>query len=249
MSECAFFAKKLAAGIVVFTGIFDLRFVVVFCGEVVVFGVVKMVRRWPLFGAAMGRGHDVLAILGRGRRIRKARIDGNDDGEDDVEQQRAGTASVLAGSWSRRSMSVWMQDRRFRCLHPDFDGSAGGPGEELPHRGGDLFHMGFESEVSGVEKLDGGVWVVALECLGAGRDEVGVVLAPDGEQRRLRFAEVLLEFGVELYVVGVVEEEIELDVHVAGARDQSGVEGVAFGRDHVGVGDAVGVLRADARRG
>ena len=52
--------------------------------------------------------------------------------------------------------------------------------------------------------------------------------------------------GIEFYVIGVVEEQIELDVHVAGALDHEGVEGVAFGRDVVGIGDSDYVLGAQA---
>jgi hypothetical protein len=83
-----------------------------------------------------------------------------------------------------------------------------GLGEKLSHGRGDFFDVGLEGEVSCIEELDGGVGVVARKGLGAGRDEEGVVLAPDGEQRRLGLAEVLLEGWVELYVVGVVEDEV-----------------------------------------
>src|SRR5580698_6014658 len=100
-------------------------------------------------------------------------------------------------------------------------------GEEFSHGGCYFLYVGFEGEVAGVEELHFGVGNVAAEGFRAGRDEVEIKLAPDGEQWRLRLAEVLVEFWVELDVVGVVEEEIELDLDVAGARQQSRVKRVA----------------------
>ena len=68
---------------------------------------------------------------------------------------------------------------------------------------------------------------ITLEGFGTCGDEVGIELTPDGEQWRLGGSEIFLKFRVELHVVRVVEEEIELDVDVAGEGEDGGVERVA----------------------
>ena len=77
---------------------------------------------------------------------------------------------------------------------------------------------------------------VALECFGACGDEIGIELAPHGKQRRLGGAEVLLEFRIKLHVVGIVEEEVELDVDVAGQREDGSVECIPGGSMSEGSG-------------
>ena len=72
--------------------------------------------------------------------------------------------------------------------------------------------VGFEREVTGVEEVHFGAWVVALERLSARRQKEGIVLPPDGEQRRMRLAEVLLELRIALHVVRIVQEQVELDL-------------------------------------
>jgi hypothetical protein len=67
----------------------------------------------------------------------------------------------------------------------------GGLGEELSHGGGYLFNVGFKSEVSRVQKLNGSIGVIARVGFCARRNEEWVVPALNGEQRRLRFAQVL----------------------------------------------------------
>src|SRR6185503_17861869 len=61
----------------------------------------------------------------------------------------------------------------------------------------DFMDVRFEREVAGVEELDLGLRQVALVGLGAGRDEEGIVAAPDGEQRRLALPEILVEGRIE----------------------------------------------------
>src|SRR5580698_330138 len=131
---------------------------------------------------------------------------------------------------ARRTGSSVRARRVFCGSTKDRRGFAGGLGstanslgnvfsEEPPRCGGYLVKVSLEREVSGVEELDGGGRDVAAEGFSAGRDEIGIALAPDGEQRRLRSAEVLLKLRIELHVVRVVEKQIELDVDVAGARE------------------------------
>ena len=78
--------------------------------------------------------------------------------------------------------------------------------EKISNRAGNFLMVRFQGEVSGVEEVHFGVGVVALECLGARRQEERVILAPHGEQRRALCAEVLLKPGVEGDVTGVVQE-------------------------------------------
>ena len=70
-----------------------------------------------------------------------------------------------------------------------------------------------------------------FECFRAGRDEDPVIFAPDCEDRRLAVTEVLLEFWVHLYVLAIVEEEVELDVTVAWAVEERLVEMIRLRRN------------------
>src|SRR5712691_10247070 len=60
-----------------------------------------------------------------------------------------------------------------------------------------LFTMGFESEVPGVNQTYIGVRQVAPKRFCPRGEKIGVIPAPDREKRRLMRAKVLLEFGVE----------------------------------------------------
>ena len=83
----------------------------------------------------------------------------------------------------------------------------------------DLGDVGLEREVAGVEEPDLRVRDVALEGLGAGRQEERVVPAPEREQRRPAAAEIFLEFRLERDIAGIVEEEIKLDLVNAGTSE------------------------------
>src|SRR6516165_2559283 len=115
-------------------------------------------------------------------------------------------------------------------------------GEELAHGCGDLGRVRFEREVACVQQLDIGAGDVTFEGFGSGGQEERVVAAPDGQQRWLMGAEVVLEPRVEVDVAGVVEEEVELDFVRARPGQVVIVEGVAVGRDQRRVGYSVGVL-------
>src|ERR1700735_1098831 len=67
-------------------------------------------------------------------------------------------------------------------------------GQELEHGGGDFVGMGFQSEMAGVEELDGGVGHIAAIGFGARRNEKHIVLSPYGEEGRLVLAGGGLEF-------------------------------------------------------
>ena len=103
--------------------------------------------------------------------------------------------------------------------------------------------MRFQREVTGVVEVYFGVWVIALERLGPGRQKERIVLAPDREQRRPFCAEVLLELWVEGDVAGIVQEQVELDLIIAGPGQPRGVKLVPFRRQQCFVLDAIKVLR------
>src|SRR5262245_66681838 len=91
-----------------------------------------------------------------------------------------------------------------------------GARQEIADYRSDLVTVRLEGEVAGVEEAHVSVGNVALERLGALRQEKRIVLAPSGEKRRLVLAKMGLEFGIERDVALVVAEEIEL--HVIGPR-------------------------------
>src|SRR5262245_28168142 len=103
--------------------------------------------------------------------------------------------------------------------------------EEVPDRSRDLCAMCFEREVPRVEEVDDRTRNIALERLGARRQEERIVLAPHREQRRPVRAEVLVELRVQSDIARVVEEQVELDLVVAGTSEQRRVERVALRRD------------------
>src|ERR1700761_1835613 len=53
---------------------------------------------------------------------------------------------------------------------------------------------------------------IALECLGARRQEERIVLAPYGQEARMVFPEVSLESGIERYIALVVQKQIQLNI-------------------------------------
>ena len=79
----------------------------------------------------------------------------------------------------------------------------------------DLLDMRFKREMSGIQQFDSGIGIITAVRLGAGWYEERVVLAPDGEQRRLGVAKVLLKNWIQGQIRSVVEKEIELNVFVA----------------------------------
>src|SRR5262245_43997597 len=103
--------------------------------------------------------------------------------------------------------------------------------EEVADRRCDLYGVGFQREVPRVEEADDRTRNIALERLGASGQEERVVLAPHRKQRRSVGAEVVLELRVQRDIAGVVEEQVELDLVVAGPSEQRRVERIALGRD------------------
>jgi hypothetical protein len=91
--------------------------------------------------------------------------------------------------------------------------------------------VGLERKVACVEQLHLCVPVVALERFRTARKKKRIVLAPDGQQRWLLGAEVILEFGIQRHVAGVVQEKVELDLVVAGPGQERGIERGRLWRD------------------
>src|SRR5262249_21252819 len=100
----------------------------------------------------------------------------------------------------------------------------------------------FEREMTGVEKVDFRVRMVALECLRTGRQEERIVLAPYGEKRRPLGADVFLEFGIERDVTLIIAEQVELDIVVTGAGEERRIQGPGIRRQQLRRRHAVGVL-------
>src|SRR5215471_11507376 len=103
--------------------------------------------------------------------------------------------------------------------------------EKVANRRRDLSRMRFQREVARLEKADHGARNVALERLGARRQEEWIILAPHREERRPPSAKVFLELRVQRDIAGVVEEQVELNLVVAGPNEQCRVERVALRRD------------------
>ena len=76
----------------------------------------------------------------------------------------------------------------------------------------------------GIEEFDLRARIVSLEGFGSCREKERIGLAPDGERRRSVEAEVILELGIQLDVTRIVEKQIELNVLIAGTRQQGRVE-------------------------
>src|SRR6266851_9123920 len=103
--------------------------------------------------------------------------------------------------------------------------------------------MRFQSKVARVVKVYFGLRVVALERLGAGGQKERIILAPDREQRWVFGADIFLERWIEPDVGSVVEEQVELDLVVAGPREQRRVERVGLRCDQRLVRDAMHILK------
>jgi hypothetical protein len=76
--------------------------------------------------------------------------------------------------------------------------------KELVDRCGNLIRMRLEREVAGVEQGHSCVRIIGAVGLSTWWQKEGIVLAPDGEQRRFALAEVALELRIEYDVRRVV---------------------------------------------
>ena len=134
-----------------------------------------------------------------------------------------GPADALAGS----------RDNGDRLRHPRSPSGRrmASAGKEVADGRRDLGGVGLQREMAGVEEADDGVGNVALERLRARRQEERIVLAPDGEERRLVGPEIVLEGRVERDVALIVAEQVELQVGDAWPGQVEVVERVPVRRD------------------
>ena len=84
------------------------------------------------------------------------------------------------------------------------------PCKEVVHQLGNLRMMALQGEMTAGNKVYLGIWKIALECLGTGRDERRVVLSPDSQQWGLIGTEGFLKLRVEGNVRAIVENEVVL---------------------------------------
>src|SRR5262249_2842107 len=76
--------------------------------------------------------------------------------------------------------------------------------KELPDGEGDFLEVRFQRKMSRVQQLNNRLGVISPKSLRPCGEEIGIVLAPDRQQRRLRRPKVFLEARVKLHVVRVV---------------------------------------------
>src|SRR5580658_2621433 len=98
--------------------------------------------------------------------------------------------------------------------------------EELFHRCCNFDDVSLDCKMPGIEKLHLRVRQVFFKSLCSGRNEEGIVLSPDRKQRRFRFTEIILEFRIKLYVRGIIQKQIELNLFAPWPFEQSRIQRV-----------------------
>src|SRR5713101_4386106 len=88
------------------------------------------------------------------------------------------------------------------------------------------------------------VWHIVLEGLCPGRSKDGIMLAPHGQERRLRAPEVLLPLGIALWIGAIVLEEGQLDVDVAWTIQSPLIQRPGIGTDMLWLAYPLEVLPA-----
>src|SRR5215813_4832656 len=114
--------------------------------------------------------------------------------------------------------------------------------EEIANRACDFLSMRLQREMTCVVEAHLCVRIVSLERFSTRRQKKGIVLAPRREQRWLLGAEIFLELGVERDVAGIVQEQIKLDLVIAGPRQESRIQFVRLRRQERRVLHSMGVL-------
>jgi hypothetical protein len=76
--------------------------------------------------------------------------------------------------------------------------------------------MGLESEMAGIEQNDLRLRQVTTVSQRAGRQEMGVVAPPDGQQGRRMRTEIAVEGRIKRQIAGVIQDQVKLDL--VGAR-------------------------------
>src|SRR5262250_3022856 len=96
--------------------------------------------------------------------------------------------------------------------------------------------------MSRIEELNLRAGYVFPKCFCSGGNEERVVLTPDRQQRWFRLTEIFLEFRIALYVRGIVEKQVELNLFVLGPFEQRRVQSVGLGRNTFRIRYAMRVL-------
>ena len=99
-----------------------------------------------------------------------------------------------------------------------------------------------DSKMPGIQELDPRVRYILSKCLGSRRNEKGIVLAPNRQQRRLGLSKIILKCRIELHVRRIVEKQIQLNVFVPRTLQQRRIQRVRFRRNALRIGHAVRVL-------
>src|SRR5215469_7071049 len=116
-------------------------------------------------------------------------------------------------------------------LHKETRASVNVLFQKLEDGRADLRIMSFERKVTCINEMDFGVRNIPLVGLSARGQKERVVLAPDGEERRLVFSEIALKLRIEIHVACIVEEKVELRFMSAGTRQIKVVERAPIGRN------------------
>src|SRR5579875_458395 len=98
--------------------------------------------------------------------------------------------------------------------------------EELFHCRGNFNNVRLYSKMPGIQDLDARIRYIASKCFRPVRHKERVVLTPNREQRRLSLPKVILKCRIELHVRCVIEKQIQLNVFVPRALQQSRIQRV-----------------------
>src|SRR5260370_42660921 len=98
------------------------------------------------------------------------------------------------------------------------------PVKEVTNSGRNFLIVRFEREVARVIEMDFRVRVISPERLRAAGQEERVAIAPDSQQWRPLCAEIFLELWIESDVARIIQKEVEMDLVIAGTRQQRGAE-------------------------
>jgi hypothetical protein len=110
--------------------------------------------------------------------------------------------------------------------------------QETFHGRRDFVQMRFQCEVACIQKLNSRVGIISTERFRARGDKIWIMFARYREQGRPPRPEILLERGIKLHVVGVVEKQIQLNLSIAWPRNKRSVQRVIFRRDHTRICDS-----------
>src|SRR5258708_32327840 len=116
--------------------------------------------------------------------------------------------------------------------------------EEVLHGRSNFYTVRLRREMSSVKQLNRRARYVLLESFSSRGNKKGIVLAPNRKQRWFRLAEIFLEFRIELYVRGIVQEQIELNLFIPRAFEQRRIQCVRLRRNTLRLCNAVRVLPA-----